>query len=675
MKQLLLLLTLFGSVEFTSAQCTINFTADTLETCDGVPVTINSFLNGNFGNYNTAVCDFNNGLPPSWTTSGATTFTQPCLPSLDFSPYFWASTSGTNTPSVTSEQFDFTYGGTISFDMVYSVQSGASPCEGPDEADEGISIQYSIDMGATWVDIAYMSPGGYILPTNPLTSNIVASGQTPYTDWNTYTLNIPPGAQTPNTMVRWIQLFSSGTCCDNWGIDNVSLLAVNSIYTLQWSTGATNTNSIEVTTSVDSTFYLQLIDTGGVLICEDSCFVQIVNNSMDLGVQLIGQSFVPNLYSYLFVDAYNVGCPTQSGTVTVTLDPVLDFISSSPPPTTINGNVLTYNISGLYMNGPHDVTHMLVKTDPLAPLGYPVQITATIDPTIGDVQLYNNTYVLNDNVLASYDPNDKKVYPLGECSVGYVPNSEKMTYTVRFQNTGSYYATDVYVRDTLDANLNPATLKVAAASHPYYLNWLSPTVVDFTFDSIMLPPQSWDEMESNGYVVFEIDQDQPLAHGTPFTNKVDIYFDFNAPITTNTVLNTVTDGSHHVIGDTAFLTVQDEYIWGADTLNSSGVYQQIFSTVEGCDSTAWLSLTIDDSGIEHLVFDHFRVYPNPTNGLLYVSGNQSAEMRLLDPTGAVVLIKSIDKEAVIDLQHLAPGVYLLELTANDTVYQGRIAKQ
>ena len=65
--------------------------------------------------------------------------------------------------------------------MVYSVQGGAAPCEGPDLANEGVSLQYSTNGGATWITIVYYSPGGFELPIMPNTSGSVASWATTYT--------------------------------------------------------------------------------------------------------------------------------------------------------------------------------------------------------------------------------------------------------------------------------------------------------------------------------------------------------------------------------------------------------------------------------------------------------------------------------------------------------------
>ncbi|PWL30359.1 MAG: hypothetical protein DCO96_05095, partial [Fluviicola sp. XM-24bin1] len=154
--------------------------------------------------------NFNAGLGSGWVATGGSAVGSPCGPSLDGTDYYWASTS-TGTPNLTTVAYDVSCGGILTFDMAYATQGGAAPCEGPDLPNEGVTLQYSTDGGVTWTVIQYWDPNGGYDPT--------------MTSWNNYSIPIPPGAQTPGTQFQWIQNNSSGTCCDNWGIDNVLITA------------------------------------------------------------------------------------------------------------------------------------------------------------------------------------------------------------------------------------------------------------------------------------------------------------------------------------------------------------------------------------------------------------------------------------------------------------------
>ena len=56
----------------------------------------------------------------------------------------------------------------------------------------------------------------------------------------------------------------------------------------------------------------------------------------------------------------------------------------------------------------------------------------------------------------------------------------------------------------------------------------------WTFDNINLPAQSQDDFASNGYVYYKIKPNAGYAVGTIIPNTAEIYFDFNAPVITNT---------------------------------------------------------------------------------------------------------------------------------------------
>jgi len=229
--------------------------------------------------------DFNIGsLPTGWSVAGGASFSSPCGAGPGGS-HFWASTAGSGTPFIQTAGFDVCTGGTIVFDMRYAIQGAASPCEGPDEADEGVSIEYSLDGGATWIEFVYYSPDGAVLGSNPGGNNSIASGNTPFTTWGTITVPIPPAAISGNTMFRWIQYNSSGSCCDNWGIDNIFINASACLNTnINWNTGNNGTNTITPTITQDSCIIAEVYDDLGNFICASApfCFT-VFNPSIDGG--------------------------------------------------------------------------------------------------------------------------------------------------------------------------------------------------------------------------------------------------------------------------------------------------------------------------------------------------------------------------------------------------------
>lgn len=476
--------------------------------------------------------------------------------------------------------------------------------------------------------------------------------------------------------MRWIQQNSSGTCCDNWGVDNINVYSAMPGMTYLWNTGDT-TLDLTVAGTVDSLYTVEVYDSTNTLLCTDSVYLEMSSASFDLGIQAVSQTIVQQgqLGAILF-DAYNMGCPDQSGEIVIKLDSLLSFVSSNPVPASVTSDSIVYNYSSLYENGPHFIINMNVLTSQSAVTGDLTHVDAYITPITGDANPLDNTKNYIFPVLASYDPNDKRVYPVGDCDIGYVPNDQLMTYTIRFQNTGTANAINVRLRDEIDPNLDPSTLRVVASSDNFYLDWVTPTTLDFKFDDIQLPPQSQGDFESMGYIVFEIEQTQGLPHGTAFTNQVDIYFDYNPPITTNQVLNTVTDGSHAPVGDTLFVNEISSYDWNGQTYTSSGVYVQTFPQPDGCDSTAILSLTLEsDVSLDELKDSPLVMYPNPAKDHLVVKGKQNGILRFLNPAGAIVLEEKITGDALVRFEHLSSGVYLVEIESEGKLYREKLIIQ
>ncbi len=141
--------------------------------------------------------------------------------------------------------------------------------------------------------------------------------------------------------------------------------------------------------------------------------------------------------------------------------------------------------------------------------------------------------------VGSYDPNDKRPEPLGLENEGYISATQPLDYTIRFQNTGTDTAFTVVIRDTLSAALDISTLQINGASHPNTFQIVGSNVLEWTFANILLPDSNVNKPLSHGFVSFSIGQTENNAPGTEITNRAGIYFDFNAPIITNTTLNTV----------------------------------------------------------------------------------------------------------------------------------------
>ena len=143
-------------------------------------------------------------------------------------------------------------------------------------------------------------------------------------------------------------------------------------------------------------------------------------------------------------------------------------------------------------------------------------------------------------VVASWDPNDKTVLPAGLTSTyHYIDSTALLEYHIRFQNTGTDTAFKVVIKDTLSTYLDITSLKPGVSSHSCVFSILDSNILQWTFDGILLPDSNVNEPASHGFLKFEINQNPGNSIGALIENRAAIYFDFNPPVITNTVFNTI----------------------------------------------------------------------------------------------------------------------------------------
>jgi len=164
---------------------------------------------------------------------------------------------------------------------------------------------------------------------------------------------------------------------------------------------------------------------------------------------------------------------------------------------------------------------------------------------------WNNVNAINTTVLSSYDPNFKEVSPQGEGADGFIQSKDSiLTYVVHFQNTGSYFAYNIVVVDTLDSDLRISSFKPGYSDRRCKVETSDNGVVKYTFAGINLPwKDAYGDALSSGMFTYSVRLKKNLPMGTKIKNRAYIYFDYNAPIITNTTLNTLRAASGVGIGE------------------------------------------------------------------------------------------------------------------------------
>ncbi|MEI6409158.1 MAG: T9SS type A sorting domain-containing protein [Bacteroidota bacterium] len=152
-----------------------------------------------------------------------------------------------------------------------------------------------------------------------------------------------------------------------------------------------------------------------------------------------------------------------------------------------------------------------------------------------------NPYVSTDcqESRGAYDPNDKQGFPKGVGDEHWIEPGTELDYMIRFQNTGTDTAFTVVVRDTLAEWLDPGSVRTGASSNPYSFQLSGKGILRFTFNSIALPDSNTNLAGSQGFLKFKVKVRPDVPLNTLIKNQAAIYFDFNAPVLTNTTVHKI----------------------------------------------------------------------------------------------------------------------------------------
>ena len=326
-------------------------------------------------------------------------------------------------------------------------------------------------------------------------------------------------------------------------------------------------------------------------------------------------------YSLVFK---NKGTTTQSGTISFSYDEnVIDFVSSNPNALSQTGGSVNYSFTNLLPFESRSIDILLNLNSP----------TETPALNSGDVLTYSsvitgqtdempidNTSILNQTIVNSFDPNDKT------CIEGttITPNmiGEYVHYMIRFENTGTANAQNIVVKDIIDTDkFDINSLIPVRGSHNFETRLSNTNRVEFIFQNINLP---FDDTNNDGYVSFKIKTKPNLVIGNTFSNSANIYFDYNFPIITNNYTTTI---------------------------------QNTLSILENESS------------------NEIYVYPNPVKDFLNFKIEQNIfKVEVYDIAGRILSSNSV-LENKIDLSELKSGNYILKLHTEKRIMNTKIIKE
>ncbi|KAB1157873.1 T9SS type A sorting domain-containing protein [Flavobacterium luteum] len=325
----------------------------------------------------------------------------------------------------------------------------------------------------------------------------------------------------------------------------------------------------------------------------------------------------------------NKGNQTQSGSVNLTFDDaVLDLVTANPLVTNQSVNNLSWNFTDLK---PFETRKIELTLNVNSPTETPavnnndrLSFTAVINPVNEDEQPVDNSFVLSQLVVGSYDPNDKTC--LEGATIPPSALGKYVHYMIRFENKGTAEAENVVVKDMIDTSkFDISSLVVTQGSHPFVTKISETNKVEFIFENINLP---FEDATNDGYVAFKIKTKPSLVVGDSFSNTASIYFDYNFPIVTNTATTSV--------------------------LQSLGNQDFEFST-------------------------YFNVFPNPAKQVLNIDVKKQIELSsisIFNTLGQQVLvIPNTQLTKQVDVSNLKTGNYFIKVSSNKGSASGKFVKE
>lgn len=336
--------------------------------------------------------------------------------------------------------------------------------------------------------------------------------------------------------------------------------------------------------------------------------------------------FRPGRLSTYYIHYYNVGT-TVMNNVDVVFDPdgYVKYDTSFTLPTFITTDSVVWTIPIL---SPFQSGRIIVKVevDPGTMAGTIINSVAKIFPIASDGHPEDNIANWEVESVASHDPNDIMV-SRDSLLFDEVLDSPYLDYLIRFQNTGNDTAFDVKVLNAWPAGVDFATFEFVESSHPVQLRFENDkNILWFEFANILLPDSNVNEQLSHGFIRYRTRSDSTLMIGDSVKNSVAIFFDYNAPVWTNTAVTEVV-----------------------------------------------MPVGIEPTQVNPSVF----LYPNPvTNSILYFVnpfvGEDRVLVRIYDLIGHCVYQEyqsGVYLKSKVDVSDLPDGLFVIAVAAGDTTYQ------
>ncbi len=503
---------------------------------------------------------------------------------------------------ITQEEIDFGY--------VYNTATG----EGLDYCGENHYIYFNgeICSGCPNPNNEYSTIPITPLPPHKISGNV---------KFNLNNNNCASGINFPRRTVRALTSnFNYRTFTDTNGNFSINIPNINESYTIT----TLENLSTNFTSNPPSRFVNSTTSATSVNYVNQNFCISSTTTINDLSIYFTNTNdAIPGFGANYIIFFHNNGTTVMNGTVSLSFDnSKLSFSNATPSPDTVAGSSLEWNFSNLL---PFEMRSIPITfsvfTPPTVVINDVLTFTALVNPIAGDINPVDNTKVINQLVVSSFDPNDKTV--LEGAFIEESQADEYLTYLTRFQNSGTANATFVTIKETLDANLDWTTFTPIAESHTANIEIKNGNELTYTFPNINLPYEEIEPELSNGWIFYKIKLKNNFAMGDVASSSSDIYFDFNPPIITNTV------------------------------------------------TTQFAPLSIGENN-----FNNFKISPNPATNSIMISMENviNAHYEIISVNGKKLTYGKVDHLKPIDISLLNSGFYFIIISTENNKMTYKLIK-